>query len=110
MGEQESIATIKEVRSGMWPRTVNQNMQTDWPIKEEINNNPLFRKQLVTALKRYCAMDWGRVSEDDKRRNNNAVWFHKEICFAKYGFIWIITEWNKDFKATTTIMLNKEAV
>lgn len=64
-----------------------------------------FRCQVNKALVRYCNMDWGKLSVDDARMNNESVVNGDNRIMAAYGTvagdIWIITE--PDRSATTVL-------
>lgn len=76
-------------------RAINNLMETD----------ERFALEVLISLKRYCVMDWGKMPETEKIKNDNAVVYGDDRIFAAYetskGKIWIITE--SDRMATTVL-------
>ena len=77
-------------------------------IKAETDRNPIFIKEILTALDRYKANDWGDLSDNDKEANEEALKYGDRI-FAAYnttkGKIYIITEWDR---SATTVLFASE--
>lgn len=75
----------------------------------KIEGNPDRHNEVVNALHRYMACDWGNTSPEDCGYNNEAVRTGGDRIIAKYNLsfasIFIITEWNREY---TTIMLCNE--
>jgi hypothetical protein len=73
-------------------------------VNSEVAANEVFAKSVTQSLARYVNHDWGEMSADDKRANNQALRAELRI-FAAYETepwkIWIITE--ADRSATTIL-------
>ncbi len=74
-------------------------------VASSMNENSSFRKEVSQALNRYVKGDWGNLSDDDKKANDDAVKDNNDRILAKYdtccGDIYIITE--ADRSATTIL-------
>lgn len=83
-------------------------------INDCIADDSNFSKEIITIWKRYLAYDWGEMSEEDKKLNDEAVKLEKELnggerVLAAYdttkGKVYIITEWDR---SATTILFADE--
>ena len=77
-------------------------------ITRLIEEDELFSKEVMSALKRYQRCDWGDTCEGDKLRNENALAADERILSVYdtlRGKIWIITEWDRSY---TTILFPNE--
>lgn len=77
-------------------------------IYDSMDEHPDFAEEVKQCLERYLHMDWGELSEEDWRTNQDAI-IHNERLFAAYhtslGKIWIITECDR---SVTTILFPDE--
>ena len=67
------------------------------------------KTEIFAALQRHQNCDWGDVSPDDKKTNDNAV-RNGDRLFSVYHSksgtkFWIITEWDR---SATTVLLPKD--
>ena len=64
---------------------------------------------IYAALRRHSEGDWGEVSEEDRKRNDDAVKNGERIISSYRAFdgtkFWIITEWDRSY---TTVLLPEE--
>lgn len=71
-------------------------------------NDRAFYADLLTAIDRYKAYDWGELAPEDKQSNDQAL-FSGDRILAAYptcaGTIWIITEADR---SATTILFPSE--
>jgi len=78
-------------------------------VNDTIADNAKFAEGITTALKRYVSGDWGDLSADDKRLNDDAVFSGEDRILAAYktseGKIYIITEWDRSY---TTVLFTDE--
>lgn len=78
-------------------------------IKAEADKNPLFIREVLFALDRYKANDWGDLSDNDKEANNEALEYGGDMILAAYntmkGKIYIITDADR---AVTTVLFAEE--
>jgi hypothetical protein len=78
-------------------------------INDTIADNEAFSKEILTALRRYVACDWGDLCKEDKGLNNSAVKSGNDRILAAYstseGKVYIITEYNREY---TTILFAEE--
>lgn len=81
-------------------------------IADRMANDDCFAAFVLLSLDRYTHCDWGEMSEDDKRMNDEAVETGEDRIFASYtrvcypeDKIWIITEWDR---SATTILFPSE--
>lgn len=69
----------------------------------------LTESDILSALRRYVACDWGELCATDKKLNDDAVVEDQRILASytsKNGVkFWIITEWDR---SVTTILLPEE--
>ncbi|MDR1131262.1 MAG: hypothetical protein LBL15_02455 [Oscillospiraceae bacterium] len=86
-------------------------------------SNPAFAAFVKTCFGRYLRNDWGELSKDDSKQNDQAIRSGKDRIFASYLFpadgsqdavnwfhksedrIWIITEWDHSI---TTVLFPSE--
>ncbi len=65
--------------------------------------------ETFSALNRHISGDWGEVSEEDRKRNDDAVKNGERIISSYRAFdgtkFWIITEWDRSY---TTVLLPEE--
>ena len=71
--------------------------------------NAVLRSEMMDALWRHLHCDWGDVSAEDARRNDQAL-HHRERLFSAYHTrdnvkFWIITE---EDRSATTILLPED--
>ena len=75
-------------------------------VNNRVADDAIFSKFVLNSLMRYRTCDWGEMSEEDKKLNDEAIICGDRI-FAAYIFpndgtkIWIITE--ADRSATTVL-------
>lgn len=97
-----------------------KNIETKFPlgqtvatrgVHETMNNDSKFKDFCFKSLMRHCSGDWGDISDEDKRENDNALEQGERILSA-YNYasdnskkIWIITEWDR---SVTTILFPDE--
>ena len=74
-------------------------------IAERIKKDEEFSKFVVESHLRYLRQDWGDTCEEDWKLNDNAVKNGNDRIVAKYGNIFIITEWDR---SVTTILFTEE--
>lgn len=84
-------------------------------IQDEFEETYGFKAFAMNCLLRHRACDWGDLSEEDKRRNDQALNAGERIlsaydipkffCFGFADKIWIITEADR---SATTILFPKE--
>lgn len=76
-------------------------------IESRIDEIPSFRSEIMRSLNRYTKGDWGEVSEDSKKLNDEAVKTCEDRILAAYPTsqdkIWIITDWEYGEKHTTVL-------
>lgn len=73
-------------------------------IADTAEEKPDFRNQILAAFDRYIEGDWGNVSEDDAKMNDDALEDGGRLMGSydtDEGEIWIITE--ADRSATTIL-------
>ena len=67
------------------------------------------KAEIFAALQRHQNCDWGDVSPDDKKTNDNAIRNKDRLFSAYHGKdgtkFWIITEWDR---SATTVLLPEE--
>ncbi len=68
-----------------------------------------FAKEVLKALSRYKNHDWGKLCEEDKQMNDEAIKNGNDRVLAAYetsqGKIYIITEYDRSY---TTILFSHE--
>ena len=78
-------------------------------VNDEISENTLFSKFVLTSLKRHAQCDWGDLGKEDTASNNSALKTGGRLfsSYIKEGLnkIWIITEWDR---SVTTILFPDE--
>lgn len=80
-------------------------------IADDFSRNEKFKDFVLQSFNRYIHCDWGEMSEDDKKLNDEAVKNGDERIFASYTnpntdvTIWIITEADRSH---TTIIYPSE--
>ena len=78
-------------------------------IKTTTDENPIYLREILTALSRYKKRDWGELSDNDKLANDEALASGDERIFAAYdttqGKIYIITEADR---SVTTVLFAHE--
>jgi hypothetical protein len=92
-------------------------MANDKPVQFELGGitatpgvlGSISQKEMLDALERHAAGDWGEVDENDKRANDNALRDGTRLLSAyvtKSGTkLWIITEADR---SSTTVLLPDE--
>ena len=77
-------------------------------VAEEIENDKNYLNKVLQSLARYISCDWGNLTNEDKRLNNEAI-KNGERLLARYNIepraIYIITEWDR---SATTILFPEE--
>lgn len=78
---------------------------TSAKINEAMSSNPLFAVHVYGCFNRHVACNWGDLSAEDKKSNDEAVNNQGRI-FSSYEHktfpkVWIITEWDRS--ATTVL-------
>jgi len=77
-------------------------------IAEEMKRSAVFAAEISTAFRRYQLHDWGKLCEEDRLQNDEAMQ-NGERVLAAYpttkGTVWIITEWDR---SVTTILFPSE--
>lgn len=85
-------------------------------VAELINNDQKFLHFIQVSLGRYMRNDWGDLSTEDCKMNDNAIKSGEERILASYPFpagaswngeskLWIITEWDH---SVTTLLFPSE--
>ena len=80
-------------------------------VNEKMQNNDRFYDFVMDSVNRYCACDWGDVSENDRNANTAAVCAGDERILAAYistelkTKIWILTAADR---SVTTVMFPYE--
>ncbi len=81
-------------------------------VADRIETDASFAAFVTESLSRYLNHDWGDLSKDDARANDDAVANGDDRILAAYkreGFpadkIWIITEWDR---SSTTVLFPDE--
>lgn len=74
-------------------------------IAEAVRKNNDFSLFVTESMMRYCKKDWGDLPNEDKRMNDLAVKNNDDRIVARYGDIYIITEWDRSY---TTILFCDE--
>ena len=65
----------------------------------------MFYQFVFGSLERYKNHDWGDICESDKRMNDLAAKNNDDRIVARYGDIYIITEWDRSY--TTILFCNQ---
>ncbi len=77
-------------------------------IADKVAEDVQFADAVINCVKRHANCDWGDLSEEDKKINDEAVKDGERILSA-YNIngvkIWIITEWDRSY---TTILFPEE--
>ena len=91
------------------PRFAEGQLVTTRLVYDKMGENDYFRKQISQSYTRYKNGDWGDLSEDDKKMNDDAIANNNDRILAKYntccGDIYIITE---DDRSVTTMLFSDE--
>ena len=74
-------------------------------IAEAVRKDNDFSLFVTESMLRYCRKDWGELPQEDKRMNDLAVKNNDDRIVARYGDIYIITEWDRSY---TTILFRDE--
>lgn len=74
-------------------------------IAEAVRKDNDFSLFVTESMLRYCKNDWGELPQEDKRMNDLAVKNNDDRIVARYGDIYIITEWDRSY---TTILFRDE--
>ena len=78
-------------------------------INDTIAANEGFAVEILTALRRYVSADWGNLSKEDKKLNDDALKTGIDRIVAAYitnkGKVYVITEHDRSY---TTILFADE--
>ena len=78
-------------------------------IKEILSESKIFAKEMCSILKRYFRRDWGDLTEEDKKMNDEAYKNRNNRIFACYktseGKVYVIKEM---YSNITTILFSNE--
>ena len=77
-------------------------------VADTISRNPLFAREVKASFDKHVMGDWGDLSDEDKKANEDALIYEDRI-FSAYdtteGRLYVITEWDRSY---TTLMFSSE--
>lgn len=85
------------MKTGQWVMTRG--------INAKMNEDKEFAKFVFECVGKYAYKDWGDTCKEDWKLNDDAVKNGNDRIVARYGNIFIITEWDR---STTTILFTEE--